>query len=93
MLPAVSVAAGSDVVPRMSRSPCVVAVTLKGTPVSGTAPSPMSMMQTPVKTITVIVPALSATYSAPPAVGGGVNSTVTVPVTITNAGTSTWQPG
>src|SRR2546428_6645236 len=50
-------------------------------------------MQTPVKMVTVIVPALSATYSAPPAVGGAVNSTTTVPVTITNAGTTTWQPG
>src|SRR5438132_10683497 len=50
-------------------------------------------MQTPVKTVTVIVPALSATYSAPPAIGGAINSMITVPVTITNAGTTTWQPG
>src|SRR5207302_1567446 len=50
-------------------------------------------MQTPVKTVTVIVPALSATYSAPPAIGGAINSTITVPVTITNTGTTTWQPG
>jgi N-acetylmuramoyl-L-alanine amidase len=50
-------------------------------------------MQTPVKTISVIVPPLSATYSAPPALGGAVNAMITVPVTVTNAGTVTWQPG
>jgi hypothetical protein len=50
-------------------------------------------MQTPVKQVAVIVPALSATYSAPAAVNGAANSMMTVPVTITNAGTSTWQPG
>ena len=50
-------------------------------------------MQTPVKQITVIVPALSALYSAPATLNGAANSMVTVPVTITNAGTTTWQPG
>jgi hypothetical protein len=50
-------------------------------------------MQTPVKTISVIVPPLSALYSAPANVNGSANSMVTVPVTITNAGTTTWQPG
>src|SRR5207237_8647460 len=50
-------------------------------------------MQTPVKTITVVVPALSALSSAPATAVGAVNSTITVPVTLTNAGTTTWQPG
>jgi len=50
-------------------------------------------MQTPVKTVSVIVPALSALYSGPAAVNGAVNAMVTVPITITNAGTATWQPG
>ena len=50
-------------------------------------------MQTPVKTITVVVPALSALYSAPATAVGAANSTITVPVTLTNAGTTTWQPG
>jgi len=39
------------------------------------------------------VPALSATYSAPATVNGAVNAMVTVPVSITNAGSATWQPG
>jgi len=50
-------------------------------------------MQTPVKVISVIVPALSATYSAPATANGTANSTITLPVTMTNAGTTTWQPG
>src|SRR5438270_552555 len=50
-------------------------------------------MQTPVKTITVVVPALSALYSAPATAIGAANSTITVPVTLTHAGTTTWQPG
>ena len=50
-------------------------------------------MQTPVKTVTVVVPPLSASYSAPATVNGAANSMVTVPVTITNAGSMTWQPG
>jgi hypothetical protein len=50
-------------------------------------------MQTPVKQVSVIVPALSALYSAPANVNGAVNSMITVPVTITNTGTTTWQPG
>jgi hypothetical protein len=50
-------------------------------------------MQTPVKQIAVIMPALSATYTAPGAANGAINSIITVPVTITNAGTTTWQPG
>src|SRR2546428_1566811 len=50
-------------------------------------------MQTPVKQVSVIVPALSALYSAPATVNGAVNAMVTVPVTITNAGSTTWQPG
>ncbi|MDQ2915084.1 MAG: N-acetylmuramoyl-L-alanine amidase, partial [Chloroflexota bacterium] len=50
-------------------------------------------MQTPVKQVSVILPALSAAYAAPASVNGAVNSMITVPVTITNAGTTTWQPG
>jgi hypothetical protein len=50
-------------------------------------------MQTPVKQISVIQPALSALYSVPATANGAVNSMVTVPVTITNTGTTTWQPG
>jgi hypothetical protein len=50
-------------------------------------------MQTPVKQIAVIVPPLSALYSVPAAASGAANSMVSVPVTITNAGTTTWQPG
>jgi hypothetical protein len=50
-------------------------------------------MQTPVKTVSVIVPALSALYAAPPTMIAGANATISVPVTIMNAGTTTWQPG
>jgi N-acetylmuramoyl-L-alanine amidase-like protein len=50
-------------------------------------------MQTPVKQVSVVVPALSALYSVPPTVSGALNSMVTVPITITNSGTTTWQPG
>ena len=50
-------------------------------------------MQTPVKQVSVIVPALSATYSAPATANGAANAMLTVPVTITNGGTTTWQPG
>src|SRR3989442_3063811 len=42
MLPAVSVAAGNGVVPRMSRRLSVLAVTLKGSPMRGCVPSPMA---------------------------------------------------
>jgi hypothetical protein len=50
-------------------------------------------MQTPIMQVSVIVPPLSAVYSAPVTVTGAVNAMVTVPVTITNAGSVTWQPG
>jgi hypothetical protein len=50
-------------------------------------------MQTPVKDVSVVVPPLSALYSAPDTVNGTINTMITVPVTITNAGTATWQPG
>jgi hypothetical protein len=46
-----------------------------------------------VKQVSVIVPALSATYSVPATANGAANAIVTLPVTITNAGTTTWQPG
>jgi hypothetical protein len=50
-------------------------------------------MQTPVKQVSVIVPALSATYSAPASLTAGANATVSVPLSISNTGTTTWQPG
>jgi hypothetical protein len=50
-------------------------------------------MQTPIKQVTVVVPPLSALYSTPATVNGAVNATVTVPITITNVGATTWQPG
>jgi hypothetical protein len=50
-------------------------------------------MQTPVKQVTVVVPPLSALYSAPATVSGALNSMMTVPVSITNTGSATWQPG
>jgi hypothetical protein len=50
-------------------------------------------MQTPVKQVNVIVPPLGALYSAPATVAGALNSMITVPVAITNAGSTTWQPG
>jgi hypothetical protein len=50
-------------------------------------------MQTPVKDVSVVVPPLSALYSVPTSVTGAVNTMVTVPITITNAGSVTWQPG
>ena len=53
MLPAVSVAAGNAVLPRMIRRPCVVAVTLNGTPVRGGVPLPISTVPRPKK---VVVP-------------------------------------
>jgi hypothetical protein len=49
-------------------------------------------MQTPVKQVSVIDPPLGATYSVPATVTGAANSMITVPITITNAGTTTWQP-
>src|SRR5438094_2053712 len=49
MCPAVSVAVGNTVRPRVRVSPCVVAVTLKGTPVRGAVPSPMSTLLRPAK--------------------------------------------
>ena len=50
-------------------------------------------MQTPIKQVTVVVPPLSALYSVPPIANAGANSTVSVPITITNVGATTWQPG
>jgi hypothetical protein len=50
-------------------------------------------MQTPVKQVTVVVPPLGALYSPPATVTGAANSFITVPVAITNAGSTTWQPG
>jgi len=50
-------------------------------------------MQTPIKQVTVVIPPLSALYTAPATIGGAANVVITVPVTITNAGATTWQPG
>ena len=50
-------------------------------------------MQTPVKQVSVIVPALSALYSSPPTMTAGANATVGIPLMIMNTGTTTWQPG
>jgi hypothetical protein len=50
-------------------------------------------MQTPVKQVSVVVPPLSALYSVPANVSGAVSTMVTVPITLTNAGATTWQPG
>jgi hypothetical protein len=50
-------------------------------------------MQTPVKQVSVIVPELSALYGVPANVAAAANSMLTVPITLTNAGTTTWQPG
>ena len=44
-------------------------------------------------TVNVIVPAYSASYAAPATVTGSANSTITVPVAITNTGTTSWTPG
>jgi len=50
-------------------------------------------MQTPVKQVSVIVPPLSAIYSTAASLTAGANATVSVPLSITNTGTTTWQPG
>lgn len=50
-------------------------------------------MQTPVVTVSVTLPPLSATYTVPASASGAVNSMVTIPITVTNAGSTTWQPG
>ena len=49
ILPAVTVADGNAERPRVSARPCDVTVTLKGTPVRGAVPSPMSTVLTPAK--------------------------------------------
>ena len=49
ILPAVTVADGNAESPRVSASACGVTVTLKGTPLRGTVPSPMSTVLTPAK--------------------------------------------
>jgi hypothetical protein len=50
-------------------------------------------MQTPVVDVAVVVPPLSAVYAAPANVSGSVNAMINVPITVTNAGATTWQPG
>jgi len=54
--------------------------------------STQGMMLAP-NTVSVAVPALSATYGAQATVTGAANATITVPVAITNTGTTAWTPG
>ena len=50
-------------------------------------------MMLPSRTITVAVPPLGASYQTQPNFGAAVNSIATVPVTLVNNGSATWQPG
>jgi hypothetical protein len=50
-------------------------------------------MMLPSRTIAVAVPPLGATYQAPPSFGAAVNTITTIPVTLQNTGSATWQPG
>jgi hypothetical protein len=50
-------------------------------------------MQTPTRTVTVVVPQLGATYTVPNSATGPLNGTTTVPVMLMNTGSTTWQPG
>jgi len=43
--------------------------------------------------VTLSVPALSETYASPVTVSGVAYGTITVPVAVTNTGTTTWTPG
>ena len=54
--------------------------------------SEKGMLLAPV-VVTVRTPALGALYSAPAQVTGTAGGTISVPVTLTNVGSSTWQPG
>jgi hypothetical protein len=57
MLPTVTVAAGKFVVPSVTRRPVGVVVTVKGTPVKGSEPSPMSTVALPLK-VALVTPTL-----------------------------------
>jgi hypothetical protein len=50
-------------------------------------------MMLPSRTIAVATPQYGATYQTQPNFGAAVNTITTVPVTITNNGSLTWQPG
>jgi N-acetylmuramoyl-L-alanine amidase-like protein len=50
-------------------------------------------MMLPSRTIAVAVPPYGATYQTAPNIGAGLNTITTLPVTITNTGSLTWQPG
>jgi hypothetical protein len=50
-------------------------------------------MQMPVVDVAVVVPPLSAVHAAPANVSGSINTMINVPITVTNAGATTWQPG
>ena len=50
-------------------------------------------MMLPSRTINVAVPPLGASYQTQPNFGAAVNSIATVPVTLVNNGSATWQPG
>ncbi len=44
-------------------------------------------------TVSLATPALGASYASPATVSGAAGATITVPVAITNTGTTTWTPG
>lgn len=50
-------------------------------------------MMLPARTIAVAVPPYGATYQNQPNVGAALNAITTVAVTLTNTGSTTWQPG
>jgi hypothetical protein len=50
-------------------------------------------MMLPSRTIAIATPLYGVTYQTPPSFGAAVNTITTVPVTITNNGSLTWQPG
>src|SRR5258706_16132942 len=50
-------------------------------------------MMLPSRTIAVATPVYGASYQTQPNFGAAVNTITTLPVTITNNGSLTWQPG
>ncbi|MGH2490968.1 MAG: hypothetical protein ACRDF9_05610, partial [Candidatus Limnocylindria bacterium] len=50
-------------------------------------------MMLPSRTIAVAVPPYGATYQSAPNIGAAVNTITTMPVTLLNTGSTTWQPG
>jgi hypothetical protein len=45
------------------------------------------------RAVNVTVPQLGALYTVPSSFSAAINGTATVPVTVTNTGSATWQPG